>query len=84
MLSFCACFFCIISVKILQSRYSAVLYSRWLVGYLGSLRWIYEQTGLTNVLWEQNSFVCGGLTWMRLAGVDRGLLCRPVHPEKGR
>ena len=33
-----------------------------LVGVLSSLCWTYEQIGLTNVLLEQNSFLCRGLT----------------------
>lgn len=35
-----------------------------LVGYLGQLRWAFEQTGRMNMLLEWNSFVSRGLTVM--------------------
>ena len=56
---FCICFLYIICVK---TYYSTVQYS-WLllVGYLGKLCWAYIQIGL-NVLSEQNSLACRGLT----------------------
>lgn len=69
---FCLCLsFCIVSVKSvtkpLQCRAPQLTLSQ-----APGL-----SAGLTSVLWEQNSSARRGLSWGGLAGVDRGLPCRP-------
>ena len=63
LLFFIVWFLCIICVKsIINLWQHGTLQPIVLAGYLDSLCWTHKQIGLMNLLLEQNSFICRGLT----------------------